>query len=369
MLALMACRGEPNVVPACLEDSDCALGLRCLSDAQGAFCGCLQDASCAPDEWCNSASRCQRRLGCQDNQDCGEGLFCDLSSGLCLPVAQCGGDVHCPPSSVCLGQARGCVPGCREDGDCRQFQICDDSQADLHPDGLGSCAEGCRSHAACSLGARCVGGRCYDSPNQSHCAPCSEGLDCPDQSDWCLINPAHDRARPETGGAFQCAVDCEGRPEICPNGYLCTDVVRLTDDPCERIEDCPGTRRCVLGEGQSRGFCGCSRDQDCSYERVPATCTLAGCLYPPGRPCGQASACESVQRCADHEGTGTKVCYRNRQTICETFEDCLCVGGSCVRSGRVCEQGSDCNPTCVENRCKIGQACSPEEGLYCSDLR
>lgn len=345
LVVLSACRDTPATAPACTDDD-----------------------ACAEDEWCNSASRCQRRPGCNDNQDCDANSLCDPASGLCLPAGQCGSDLHCPTGSVCVASEASCVPGCRGDGDCSNYQLCDVSEADVHPQDLGACVEGCRSNEGCPLGARCVGGRCHESPNESHCAPCNEGVDCPSQADWCLINPAYDRSRPETGGEFQCAVDCAGRPEICPNGYECADVVRLTDDPCTSTEDCPNTRQCVLGEGQSRGFCGCAADADCSYERVPPTCTLAGCLYPAGRLCGEAADCEPVARCADHDGTGTNVCYRNRQITCETFEDCLCVGGRCVRSNRVCERGADCNPTCVQNRCRIGQACAPQEGLYCSDL-
>lgn len=363
------CRAGPSARAACERDSDCAEGLRCLVDADGAFCACDADSVCGELALCNSASRCQRKPRCRVNQDCASGLFCDLGSGLCEPMGSCRADVHCPAGSVCLEARSECAAGCYADGHCPQYQICDLAQADLHPDRLGECVPGCREHKGCALGARCVGGRCYDSPNPSHCAPCSGGLSCPYPSDWCLINPTHDAARPETGGAYQCAVDCEGRDEICPNGYVCADVVRLTADPCQTKSDCPGTRACVVGEGEAGGFCGCASNDDCSYRFVPPTCTLLGCLYPPGRLCGQASDCGQVERCADHDNLGYKVCYRSRQTVCDTFEDCLCVSGACVRSGRACSSGADCNPTCEEGRCRIGQACSPEEGLFCPNLR
>ena len=348
-------------------EATCPADTVCREEAGAAFCACVGDAACGPEAICNEAGRCQRRPACRSNLDCADGTFCALSVGLCVPAPGCRRDVHCPIGAVCVGEA--CAPGCRVRADCALSQVCDSSEAEAHPAGLGACVTGCEQTAGCPLAQRCVGGTCYPSPNQSHCAPCSEGLECPYVTDWCLINPGYDRARPETGGAYQCAVDCEGRPEVCPNGYACADVVRLTAAPCTADDECLGARSCVRGEGEARGFCSCARDADCSYREVPPTCTLAGCLYPPGRPCGDAADCEPVVRCADHDRTGITTCYRDRARACSSYLDCLCVEGACVRDGRPCDQGSDCEPTCADGRCRIGAACSPIEGLYCPDLR
>lgn len=364
--ALPACASDPV---ACEVDADCPEGGRCIVESGVAFCGCATDAVCPEDAFCNAAGRCQRKPSCRSNVDCEEGTFCDAGLGVCVTAPGCRRTVHCPIGEVCVSDAVGCAPGCESSADCPLGQVCDPEARDEHPHGLGACALGCERTAGCPLGQRCVGGRCFESPNQSHCAPCDEGLACPYETDWCLVNPAFDPARPVTGGAFQCGVDCEGRPEICPNGYVCGDVVRLTGDPCEIDAQCPGVRRCVVGEGEARGFCSCARNEDCSYAEVPPTCTLAGCLYPPGRLCGEPSECEPVARCDDHDRTGVNVCYRNRDVTCDSYLDCLCVEGRCVRDDRPCDTGADCEPTCTDGRCRIGAACSPEEGLYCSDLR
>lgn len=365
-LALAACATDAG--PTC-DEVECEPTARCVIEDDYAFCACASDDACAADAFCNTAGRCQRRPLCRSNVDCVEGTFCDEAIGACRPAPGCTRDVHCDIGEVCVSDAVGCVAGCRDTGDCPLGTLCDLEDADLHPHQLGVCTRGCDQTAACPFGHRCVGGQCFESPNQSHCAPCSEALSCPYETDWCLINPAHDPARPDTGDPFQCAVDCDGRPEICPNGYVCGDVVRLTQDPCEIDAQCAGVRRCVLGEGEVRGFCSCARDEDCSYATVPPTCTLAGCLYPPGRLCGDPSDCEPVERCGDHAGTGQDVCYRNRSVACDSYLDCLCVEGACVRDGRPCGTGADCEPTCTGGRCRIGAACSPQEGLSCVDLR
>lgn len=364
LACLVGCADDPAQTCAA---ATCPAGSTCRVEAGEAFCACAEDAACGPDEVCNRAGWCQRRPACRSNLDCSEGAFCALGLGVCVPGPGCRQDVHCGLGEVCIGQA--CTPGCRAREHCALGQVCDLSAADTHPHGLGACAVGCAATEACPLGQRCVGGQCYPSPNPSHCAPCSASLECPFATDWCLINPGYDRARAETGGEYQCAVDCAGRPEICPNGYQCADVVRLTADPCVEDADCPGVRRCVRGEGEGRGFCACAADADCSYRTVPPTCTLAGCLYPPGRACGGAEDCAPVERCADHDGSGESTCYRNRGRVCDGHLDCLCVEGRCVRDGRPCVAGAECEPTCAQARCRIGAACSPEEGLYCPDLR
>lgn len=364
LVALAGCPAEE--APRCDAAEPCPPGRTCEATPEGLLCLCTTDEACPDDAFCNAAGRCQARSACRTNADCGAGTFCEAALGACVPDSTCGRDVHCAPGFVCADAEAGCVPGCREDGDCPLYQVCEGAEGET----LGACNVGCRDTSACPFGHRCVGGRCFASPNPSHCAVCDEDRACPDATDWCLINARYTPARPELGTAFQCAVDCDGRPEICPNGYLCAPVVRLTAAPCEIDEQCAGVRRCVTAEGADRGFCSCRLDADCSYAQVPPTCTLAGCLFPPGRLCGEAADCDPVARCDEHNGTGRgKVCYRNRSLSCESYRDCLCVGGTCVRDGRACTSWEDCEPVCESGRCRVGAACSPAEGLSCPDLR
>ncbi|MCB9648792.1 MAG: hypothetical protein H6730_19645 [Deltaproteobacteria bacterium] len=361
-LLLVGCRAGTEALERCDVEHPCPAGFAC--DAVGA-CRCTTDDACTGEAFCNAAGICQLRPGCQSNQDCAAGTFCHLEAGRCIADGTCGADLHCGPGEVC--EAAACEPGCREDADCPLFAICERAG-----EGLGTCVqERCRSNAACPLGHRCVGERCYYEQNQSLCAECEAQGDCPGQADSCLVNNSYDRARPERGPERFCGPDCGADPELCPSGYACQDVVVLTTAPCEDDAACNGGgRRCLKREGDAVGLCTCARDYDCAYEVVPPSCAFLGfCLYPPGRLCGTDLDCESTPVCGPYGAGGAMECFNVPGRSCISAQACLCQDGACINTGRPCSSGAECNPPCIDGGCVLGMACAPEPGLYCPDLR
>lgn len=362
LLFVLGCPQSRTEPPACTEDTECGVGFAC---AEG-VCLCKIDEACPSASFCNRAGQCQRNPICVSNVDCANGTHCDQNTGGCITNSSCGSDVQCSPGFVCLeGQ---CTAGCTDDAQCALTAICE-----REPDEeLGACAPNrCRSNAACALGSRCVGERCYPSPNTTHCRDCSDE-DCPGPRDYCLISTAFDPNAPqETGPERFCGIDCEDDAGLCPNGYACQDVVVLTSATCSEDPDCNGGgRQCAKREGHNTGLCTCVQDFDCATEVVPAQCTGFGlCLFPAGRLCGEDQQCETVPICGRYGETSANVCFYEPAKTCRTNRECLCVQDTCVNTGRPCSRGADCNPPCVNGGCRLGPACAPEEGLVCADLK
>lgn len=349
----------PKSSARCASASDCPLGATCIFEGGDGFCGCETDEVCQAGQFCNSQNRCQTRPACRSNVDCTEGQIC--GGGRCIPQGRCQVDPQCPLGSYCDVVNGACIDGCRSNADCPLYQSCIN----------GSCEAKCLDSSYCALSERCVGERCFRSPNPSHCAECSEDIDCPWHEDFCLINPAHDPARPETGTARFCGVNCEDDPQICPNGYSCNDVVFLTQQACERDIQCGSAqKRCIVREGDPRGFCTCLRDRDCAYDDVPPRCTPFGlCLSPEGRLCGQDSDCEPLPLCGRHSPENFDICWNQPSIRCSAAQDCLCEEGRCINSGRSCTFGVDCVLKCEDGGCRVGAACAPLEGLTCEALK
>lgn len=361
--ALIGCSSEDsssNCEPACPAASVCQQG-RCL---------CERDEQCAPDQFCNSTGTCQARPFCRSNADCGEGRLCDLSTGRCRtgasgpddPEGACWGDTQCSLGEVCAGGQ--CTAGCRDDGDCGLGAKCRSVDAT----GFGTCVAGaCDSNADCSFGSRCVGDACFESPNSSHCAPCGD-RDCPFEGDFCLVDLRFDPAQDPAREAAFCAVACAGDPDICPSGYTCGDVRRLTNFRCRAGEGCGSGRACVVPEGADQGFCECASTADCPNDEASPQCVLGFCRQPPGRLCQRDDDCEPLPLCGPYGPGNRDVCVSTLEP-CAAGRDCLCRNGTCQNSNRPCTASEDCFTTCVDGGCKVGEACRPIDGLRCSALR
>lgn len=383
---LAGCGESKRFVGDCEADSDCPVGSACRkgpTDISGT-CVCRSDEACEDGSFCNAQGICQRKTGCRSNLDCADrAQFCDLVSGECLARTQCGFDVHCPPGTVC--EENRCVNGCRDSADCPLRQVCDRTG---QPAGaLGACLSGlCDDDSFCDYGQECTGRRCGPASSADHCAPCGRSQPCSESSSFCLINSSYDPGRPENGGPNFCGVECTTNPEVCPNGYSCGAVVLLTQDQCTNDDQCGGGgRRCALGEGDLRGFCTCVEDTDCAFNEIPPSCQrscsglgvipcernsdcvsnrcVGACLNPAGRSCSSSADCQAAPLCS-----GGRCQTDGRR--CQAAVDCLCgATGRCINTGRPCQQGSDCNPPCRNGGCYLGDACAPEEGLLCVDVR
>ncbi len=360
LLLVLGCPRTSSGPGPCTQDAQCELGFTCVTGA----CRCRNDEACPEYSFCNRAGQCQTNPICKSNADCTNGTHCDQNTGGCISNAQCGHDVQCSPGFLCIEDT--CVPGCTEDAHCALTSICEPAPGH----GLGECVPNrCRSNAACALGSRCVGERCYPSPNTTHCKDCSD-QDCPGARDYCLISTAFDPTQQAEPERF-CGIDCADNAGLCPNGYACQDVVVLTSAPCTQDPDCNGGGRiCAKPEGHSTGLCTCVQDLDCATEVVRAQCTGFGlCLFPAGRLCGDNLDCETIPVCGPYGEGSRNVCFYEPSKTCRTNRECLCVQGECVNTGRPCDRGANCNPPCVNGGCRLGLACAPEEGLVCADLK
>ena len=355
----LSCVGSCTTDSANCEDADCPPGLTC----EAGRCACRDDAACGPSAFCNTAGSCQTLPACRSNADCDVDQRCDLSTGLCRVTTECGIDTHCAFGEVCVDS--NCVSGCREDGDCGPLALC--RRTDNNTSALGGCVAGvCDVNQDCPFGERCVGGQCFVSPNQSHCADCTD-RDCPFEEDFCLVNPRFEAGRPTLGTAFFCGVECTGDPDICPSGYACDTVILLTSFRCLRGESCGSGRTCVLEEGANEGFCTCATTADCPNDTRSARCILGFCEWPRGQLCSAARDCQPLPLCGRYGPGAADVCFLGGEA-CTEGRECQCFEGACLNSNRPCTTASDCMQTCENGGCRVGEACKPRDGLTCPDV-
>lgn len=374
----------PGCEPArgvCGSNAECdALGQGFnVCDVERAQCICLDDRGCGADELCNAAGKCQTRSGCLTNDDCGEGLFCDVLSGDCIAYEDgaCTLDAHCGFGAVCDTLARSCVPGCRDDADCALEQGCVGAGFGR----LGSCGTACTSDAGCGFGDLCnlsAGGVCERDNRGPYCVGCSGGVssdDCGERGNFCLLDTVN-------GGAY-CGVDCSAE-QACPSGYECRDVIIL---PAATLPTCALPEACEKATGLcTRTAAVCVEDEDCPEGPPGSDCPRAdvgNCELEPLTPCAGDAECPDgagvclKQECRERENAAFGVCSCTRDSDCPRDR---CVGadlsdataprsGSCELSGRDCFEDFECDViTCVEGGCLIGRNCKPANDRTCVDL-
>ncbi len=360
-LLAAACHTQKVNPNGCNQDSDCgmpATAFRC--EVSTGECYCRTDDACPPAQFCNPAGFCQDRAGCVDTGDCMDpSLFCDTSTGTCLPVGRCTSDLHCAQGQICDFTRSTCVAGCRSDGDCPGDACrCGDVACNCTgttPDELKTCTVGvcdpnfCSTNAFCQFGQICgippdagfTRSVCYSDFNadtRPYCATCSSGggtLTCGSGANYCIIDTQTD--------ATYCGADCS-QGQACPNGYGCRDIrVVLTRWECDANNPCKGDTTLP-----------CSADTDCARGGV--------CLKTDGMITGFCSG-----QCRLKEGANFGYCS------CQTNADCVqqsCSMGECTISRRNCVNDIDCDEIqCVDfngvGGCLIGQNCTPANGLTC----
>jgi hypothetical protein len=381
LFALAACSGEEKLQALCADDAECVADHQnnpnWYCDKVGGRCACTSDAACTgPAEHCEPLAGggdglCHPNRSCEWNHDC-PGGYCDTTSGICRSSG-CSMDLHCPFGQVCDGSNHVCVSGCRSHGDCALGDVClctdgqgnevgctcdETTEAGRALCAVGSCVTGtCLDKSFCGLGEQCVSTpeaeRPVCEPDDrgpfcDNCQPETGGFACGSAGpNFCLLDTSD-----PSGRASFCGVDCsEGGDEVCPNGFSCHDVLRLTQatcrsdlacvptgDACGGDEECPPGSRCVIpagmtegrcggkcaiGEGDESGFCTCVTDADC-----------------PQQACGSDGRC-TITREFCTPGTSPDPCTG------KIF---------CKNNGEV-------------GYCQIGRNCAPIEGITCADVR
>jgi len=336
-------------------------------------------AVCPGNQVCDTQRSHQCIAPCSDG-DCGAGLECDPTSGLCLPADAGPGDDEASPGDSSMPEV---------DAAMRDTST---PPAETGPAETGPCRG---VTCPCSGGAGCDSGICADSltvtaglytaaGNQNFCTtPCCTSADCAagtvcfatDSGGNYCVAPGWLQRSATIGtavGGASCQTGRDCRSGLC-DGTTCADVcctTNGTDEPNQcapgtvcRFADFPGTPSFDKGNvawcgqgGNGQNGATCDRPSDCESEvcngsedgcsnacRNTADCggqgascvylvsttggagVVAGCLPGAGHTaeggaCGSDSDCES-QFCDPTSSECTDVCFAN---------------GDCTKSGWVC---------------------------------
>lgn len=335
--------GRQKVGEECSGPWECEEGLRCLNVLNTAVCA----STSAEGEFCYS------------DLECGTGLICDYTSGLCTPGALAG-------ESCAFADPERPVPG-TETTRCAAGLSCDPTS--------NTC-----SRSFCSPGAPCV-----DIANDS---------DCPEGT-YCVVNEDIGATcrTPAPAGVF-CNKDLDCASGYCePFDSRCAD--RLPDgSPCNFSEDCQsgfcdfGTGACspAAANGQP---CPTFDDAECAN----GYCDTAGVAGPEctayagnGGPCPNGFECDPEQDIACVDGTCRETPLPNGTSCFSPFEceSTVCFMGECTQGaafgsacstdgsmepcvlGAFCDTAADpngINGTCTELR-RSGEACERSEECW-----
>ena len=385
VLVWSSCEGCAPELLQCSTDAQCDPSgegfLRC--DVDLGICLCSDDRGCDPGEVCNALGRCQAESGCNSNDECRTGLFCDITVSQCLAVTECAPaagerccvlDSQCGFNTICDSLGKKCIPGCRDEADCILGQACVRSLGQP----LGQCAAGvCSGDNLCLFGQICNSdGSCENDNRGPYCLGCSGGVasdDCGEPGNFCLTDSVN-------GGEF-CGVDAAAG-QACPFGYQPSDVIIIP--PAAPFCN---AEVCLIADGDTSGRCslnntGCSIGGDCPIGFPGGDCPrsavgnckidqLQACVADD--ECGQGDECIK-QECRFSEGDTFGYCSCTRDSDCPR-DRCVDINpvstlGHCELSGHDCFADADCEAIiqCIEGGCFIGRNCAPGDGHTCRDL-
>lgn len=316
-LSVLECQPDEGEL-CCTLDSQCPFAHVCNTFDQRCIPGCRNDGDCILGDGCVGASltgglgQCEAGK-CTANNQCGYGELCNLETGSCVFDSRgpyCAGCSGGASSDDCGDPANYCLVNTNDPT--RQSEYCgvDCSQGQPCPFGY-SCnnvrivpsTESCIAPETCDRDDPAdPSGVCSRHPGQT----CTIAEDCPEGS------PGSNCPRAEVGNCLldqtrACAQDAEccDDPSACPEGSCVKQV-------------------CLGGEGDSFGYCSCTRDLDCPRDE----CTGAD-LSDPASP----------------------------------------VPGYCRVSGHRCYEDIDCDViACVNGGCLIGKNCAPANDRSCADI-
>lgn len=362
---LSGCKQTKLASGGCATDADCGSPASAfLCEPQTGACFCRTDAACLASQFCNPSGFCQDLAGCSVNADCGDtSLFCDTTTGQCLPLGRCANDLECGLGQVCDGTRQRCVTGCHDDGDCPGISCrCGDSACSCpgtSPSERAACAVGvcdsqfCSNDTFCKFGELCgvppdagvTRNQCYsdyDVDRRPYCDTCTNGGGtdtCGSGANYCIIDTRTH--------ATYCGADCSDG-QSCPRGYECRDIrIVYTRWQCSATNPCPGDPTLA-----------CTKDADCARG--------GSCLIATGQTSGFCAG-----QCKLKEGANYGYCS------CQVDFDCpqqTCSQGECSVSRKKCVNDEDClQIRCVDfggiGACLIGQNCTPANGLTCVEVK
>lgn len=328
-------------------------------------------------------------VGCDADDACDDGLYCDIPSGKCLAGFDCSvntticdfcgdSDVDCgfgavdafcdvDHGNVCR-RTKGACAVCTDSSECAEGDtglpsVCDG----------GFCAPGC---GPCDVGFGCIDGGCAPLPNTTTSgtcdgvAACTADADCPD-GETCsdagvclqlceadvdcatgLICQADGPTRNTCvqGCPFGTRVEQDGVPKICHGdgrfGDVCTAVGSTVG--------CPPSTECT--QGGACDLAGCQSDAECPLARTYCDVESAACV----NGCNDVADCGAFELCnLDTHSCEAQGC-RSKNTSCNTGEFCCgqelfsddttcpapVVDGECFQANdpfcRTCAEDADC---------------------------
>jgi hypothetical protein len=289
-------------------------------------------------------------LGCDADDDCDDGLVCDLASGACVAGFDC--SVNTTICGFCGDPGVEC-------GFDATSAFCDVDHGGVCRRSKGACAP-CATDGECAPGATGLPSVCVDDGDGGFCAPgcgsCAEGFACVDGG--CQPLPTAGTC----SAAVACAVD-----DDCPDGQTCSDF-GVCLHLCTSDVDCATGTICAT-DAPRAGTCitGCTLGQHVQQDGVDKIChgdgrygdpcptpgASTGC--PPGTECRADGACELAGCQSDAECTLPR-------TYCD-IATAACVDG--------CNDASDCGAfeLCEQNQCRAqgcrGKNSSCENGQFC----
>ncbi|PKN55941.1 MAG: hypothetical protein CVU56_18735 [Deltaproteobacteria bacterium HGW-Deltaproteobacteria-14] len=310
------------------------------------------------------------------------------------------GDTSAPDdtASADTGQSHPCVGGCAP-----AATPCKVSQCDA---ATGTCVERdaadgveCSDGLVCTVGDRCVGGRCLSAQDG-----CDDGVAC--TADSCsegLGGCVHDGSACECGPGVSCDDDnpCNG-VETCdlatytcavgaapPENVPCDDGLACTEDDRCRSQECKGVAlNCADGlpcsvDSCDEAFggcvsdasaCACTGDADCPDTNLcdgKAFCDTGADACAPGTPvtceaptnlCKRASCVPATGGCAVFDKDNGTPC--DDGSVCTTTDTCqagVCTGFSPVTCSpsNSCHEVAGCDPTlgCLDSPKPDGTPC------------
>ena len=322
--------------PECGSDADCV-------DKGGS---CVQGV-CTDEE-------------CQSNEDCGANEICNLANQCVESDGTCTTDINCPDGQICSNEI--CREGCNENQDCVDGEYCDMTSR--------TCQAGCRGDEDCASTQSCTDNRCVCTPGT-----CGAGRFCNVDSGNCEEAMSCDQITCPEGQVcdpvtFGCVEACT--PESCMAGQVCnTATGQCVVDNCvgEDPGQCQDNAQRPLWD-PVKCFCAeCVSDDDCNTA-AGETCNASGVCFACETTCDPSvpGTC----------GGDTPYCSDGCCIECIGVADCdqtageLCLDGfcgqppSCTTDPSVCPSGTTCNT--MSGQCEAGMtgaSCSQDDPLSC----
>ncbi len=337
---------------SCDDGDPCSVGDRCQSGQckpGSKLCPCSEDADCAPPGfgsctgiWHCIESQClletSAAVPCATPADSCSANVCSFITGQCS-IAMLPDSSSCADGDVCTSGDR-CVGGACQSG---SVTACDDGvgcTADACDPDVGCVFEPlsvpCDDGDPCTETDACVAGECS---GVSVCA-CEADTDCPTPANLCngIMRCALGACTHDETTKVTCATAGPCRIVGCdPKSGECGTVAISDDAPCNDLDACTDSDRCILGSctGVPRS---CDDGNPCTVDLCAPT---VGCAHVPSPgPCNDGDPCTPDEACA------LGVCVAST-TGCT--EDC----------GNSIDDDLDGTVDCVDDDCSGAALCSP----------